>query len=108
MGDRFFEDFYATWVTSTTQDSPDTYGVLRFTATGDLLFFKSTSGTECDDFSTFPTPPFPFIVTETGVITGGTGAYSGATGTFTVKVKGASLSLDASGVRAFGWFKVPV
>jgi hypothetical protein len=79
--------------------------VTRFTATGDLLFFKSTSGTECADFSTFPTPPFPFILTETGVVTGGTGKYSGATGTFTVKVKGATLSLDATGARVFGWFK---
>jgi hypothetical protein len=51
-------------------------GVFRFTATGDLLFFKSTSGTECADFSTFPTPPFPFITTETGVVTGGTGNIS--------------------------------
>jgi hypothetical protein len=79
-------------------------GVTRFSPTGDLLFFKSTSGTECADFSTFPTPPFPFILTETGDVTGGTGKYSGATGTFTVKVKGATLSLDATGARAFGWF----
>jgi hypothetical protein len=80
-------------------------GVTRFTATGDLLFFKSTSGTSCADFSTFPTPPFPFIATETGVDTGGTGKYSGATGTFTVKIKGAFLSLDKTGARGFGWFQ---
>lgn len=79
-------------------------GVVRFTATGDLLFFKATSNTACEDFSTLPTPPFPFILTETGVLTGGTGAYSGATGTFTVNAKGAALSLDVTGVRAFGWF----
>ena len=79
-------------------------GIDRFTETGDLLFFKSTSGTACQDFSTFPTPPFPFTFTETGVVTGGTGKYSGATGTFTVNVKGAFLSLDATGVRGFGWF----
>ena len=42
-------------------------GVSRFTS-GDLLFFKSTSGTACQDFSTFPIPPFPFIVTETGLL----------------------------------------
>jgi hypothetical protein len=77
--------------------------VSRFTATGDLMFLKSTSGTECEDFSTFPTPPFAFILTETGIVTGGTGAYSGATGTFTFKVEGAVLSLDA-GVGFFGWF----
>ena len=80
-------------------------GVFRFTASGDLLFLKSTSGTECADFSTFPTPPFPVIQTETGVFTGGTGKYSGATGTFTFDVKGAFLSLDATGGRGFGWFE---
>jgi len=52
-----------------------------------------------------PNGPFPFIDTETGVVTGDTGAYSGATGTFTGKVKGALLTLDATGVRRFGWFK---
>jgi hypothetical protein len=57
------------------------------------------------DFSTFPTPPFPFILTETGIFTGGTGKYSGATGTFTFKVHGAFLSFDATGQRGFAWFK---
>ena len=79
--------------------------VSRFTATGDLLFFKAISATGCQDFSTFPTPPLPFIITETGVVTGGTGAFSGATGTFTNKTKGAGLTVDATGVRGFGWFK---
>jgi hypothetical protein len=78
--------------------------VQRFTATGDLLFFKSTSGTSCTDFSTLPTPPFPFVLTETGVVTGGTGEFFRATGTFTVKVQGAFLSIDATGARGFGWF----
>jgi hypothetical protein len=55
----------------------------RITATGDFLFFKSTYGTECQDFSTSSTTPFPFTFTETGVITGGTGEFSGATGTYT-------------------------
>jgi hypothetical protein len=80
-------------------------GLMRFTATGDLLFLKSTSGTSCTDFSTFPTPPFPFILTETGIVTGGTGKYSGATGTSTFKVQGAFLSFDATGARNFGWFE---
>lgn len=80
-------------------------GFDRFNARGDLLFFKSTSGTACQDLSTFPTPPFPFTFTETGVITGGTGKFSGATGTYTAKGQGATLSLDATGVRGFGWFK---
>jgi hypothetical protein len=79
--------------------------VFRFTATGDLLFLKSTSGTSCIDSSTFPTPPFPFILTETGIFTGGTGKYSGATGTFTFKVHGAFLSFDATGARGFAWFE---
>jgi hypothetical protein len=79
-------------------------GVSRFNATGDLLFFKATSATVCQDFSAFPTPPFPFIDTETGIVTGGTGKYLGATGTFTATVKGAALTLDATGVRSFGWF----
>jgi hypothetical protein len=79
--------------------------VFRFTATGDLLFLKSTSGTSCTDLSRFPTPPFPFILTETGIFTGGTGKYSGATGTFTFKVHGAFLSFDATGARGFGWFE---
>jgi hypothetical protein len=83
----------------------DDVDVLRITATGDLLFFKGTSATVCQDLSTFPTPPFPFIITETGVVTGGTGAFSGATGTFTSKFKGAGLSVDATGVRGFGWFE---
>jgi hypothetical protein len=82
--------------------------VLRITATGDLLFFKAISATGCQDFSTFPTPPLPFIITETGVVTGGTGAFSGATGTFTNKTKGAGLSVDATGVRGFGWFESKV
>jgi hypothetical protein len=77
--------------------------VSRTTATGDLLFTKTTSGTECDDLSTFPTPPFPFVGTDTGIVTGGTGKYSGATGTYTLKFKGAFLALPATGLGAFGW-----
>ena len=76
--------------------------VVRFEATGDLLFSKATSITACQDFTT---PPFPFVLTDTGVITGGTGKYSGATGTFTANVKGATLSVDATAARVFGWFK---
>ena len=72
---------------------------------GDLLFLKSTSGTACQDFSTFPSPPFPFTFTETGIVTGGTGKFSGATGTYTGTGNGATLFLDATGERVFGWFK---
>src|SRR3984893_1376520 len=77
----------------------------RITATGDFLFFKSTSGTGCQDFSTSPTPPFPFSFTETGVVIGGTGKFSGATGTYTGDGQGATLSVDATTGRVFGWFK---
>jgi hypothetical protein len=49
--------------------------------------------------------PFPFIDNESRVITGGMGAYSGATGSYTATAKGAALSLDATGVRNFGWFE---
>jgi hypothetical protein len=80
--------------------------VIRNNKSGDLLFAKGTSATECADFSTFPTPPFPFVFTETGVVTGGTGAFSGATGTFSDKGKGAILSIDATGVRVFGWTRI--
>lgn len=80
-------------------------GVTRFTETGDLLFFKGSESTLCEDFSTAPTPPFPFFETETGVVTGGTGKYSGATGTYTATSKGAVLSVDATGLRFFGWFE---
>jgi hypothetical protein len=76
----------------------------RNNKTGDLLFSKPTSITECIDSSTFPTPPFPFVSTEKGVFTGGTGAASEATGTYTVHVTGATLSLDATEVRVFAWF----
>ena len=81
--------------------------VVRFTATRDLLFYKGSSATVCQDFSTFPTPPFPFTTTttETGVVTGGTGKYLGATGTFTLDFRGATLALDATGARVFGWVK---
>ena len=69
-----------------------------------FCFYKGTSATVCQDFSTLPLP-FPSAHTETGVVTGGTGKYPGATGTFTLNFKGAPLSLDATGVRVFGWFE---
>ena len=87
--------------------------VLRVTATGDLLFLSSTPNANsiklCADFSTSPTSPFPFVVTEeTGVVTGGTGVLAGATGTFSATEKGAFLSTDPTGKTGFGgfgWFK---
>jgi len=82
--------------------------VLRFSATGDLLFLNSTPkanpATLCADFSTGL--PFPFFVgDETGVVTGGTGALVGATGSFSATEKGAFLSTDPAGKTGFGWFK---
>jgi hypothetical protein len=83
--------------------------VTRFSDTGDLLFDKGTSGTLCIDFSTFPTPPFPFVQNGAGTITGGTGANSGATGTFTYKSNGAILAIDATPTgHSFGWFESSV
>jgi hypothetical protein len=79
--------------------------VTRFSAHGDLLFYKTTVATACQDFSTFPNPPFPFIDIEKGNIIGGTGAFAGATGTFEVDVKGATLSIDATEARILGWFE---
>lgn len=84
--------------------------VLRITATGDLLFLSSTPSADpiklCADLSTFPIPPYPFVVTEeTGVVTGGTGALAGATGTFSATEKGAFLATDPSGKLGFGWFQ---
>ena len=80
-------------------------GVSRNNKSGDLLFSSGTTGTTCFDFSTFPTPPFRFVFTETGVFTGGTGASSNASGTFTQTGRGAILSLDATGARSVGWSK---
>jgi hypothetical protein len=80
-------------------------GVERF-KNGDLLFFKATSFTQCIDFSTLPTPPFPLSFTVHFSITGGTGELAGATGTSTRTGTGAILSVDASGRRLFGWFKL--
>ena len=80
--------------------------VVRFSDSGDQMFLKGTSLTPCVDFSTSSTPPFPFSYTAAGIVTGETGAFSGATGTFTTsKGTGAFLSFDARGTRGFGWFK---
>jgi hypothetical protein len=83
--------------------------VLRYTATGDLLFLSSRPNEDsiklCADFSTFPAPPFPYVVTEeTGVVTGGTGGFASATGTFGATEKGEFLSTDPAGKTGFGWF----
>jgi len=66
--------------------------VLRFQPSGDLLYLHATALTSCSDFSSL-VPPFPFVANASFVITGGTGKYTGATGTLTKSVKGTILSV---------------
>ena len=68
--------------------------VLRFEPTGDLLYNHDTSRTTCIDFSS-GTPPFPFVGSSSGVITGGTGKYAGATGSHTASSSGFVLPFRA-------------
>jgi hypothetical protein len=75
--------------------------VFRYTATGDLLFAKTTSTTLCADLSS-STPPYSFQTASD--IAGGTGKFAGASGTVTSTGNGAFLSFDASGKRQFVWF----
>jgi hypothetical protein len=75
--------------------------IFRYTATGDLLFAKTTSTTLCADLSS-STPPYSFQTASD--IAGGTGKFSGASGTVTSTGNGAFLSFDASGKRQFVWF----
>jgi hypothetical protein len=77
--------------------------VLRFEPTGDLLYNHDTSRTNCIDFSS-GTPPFPFVGSSSGVITGGTGKYARASGSHTVSSSGVVLSLPSAGFGAFGAF----
>lgn len=73
---------------------------------GDLHFDKVTSFTQCVDFSSYPTPPFPYSFTFTDTTIGGTGKFQGATGTLTATGTGQILSADAGGPlggRYFGW-----
>jgi hypothetical protein len=77
--------------------------VLRFEPTGDLLYNHDTSRTTCIDFSS-GSPPFPFVGSSSGVITGGTGKYAGASGSHTVSSSGVVLSLPSAGFGAFGAF----
>ena len=73
--------------------------------TGDQLFGKNTSATICINFSSFPTPPFPFTVSGQGVTTGGTGKYTGATGTGSFRTVGSYLQFGFKGGNGvFGAF----
>jgi hypothetical protein len=83
--------------------SPDArLAVFRYTATGDLLFAKTTSTTLCADLSV-STPPYSFQTASD--VAGGTGKFAGATGSVTSTGNGAFLSFDASGKRQFVWFQ---
>jgi hypothetical protein len=79
-------------------------GVVRFKSSGDLLYTHATSGTGCVDFSS-GTPPFPIFGSESGVFTGGTGKYAGATGSFTLTENGALLAVPALSGAGFGFFE---
>lgn len=74
--------------------------VLRAMATGDLIF-ETQSTTVCEDLSSGP--PFNVTAAAHGTITGGTGKFSGATGTFTAAARGQVLVSDPAG-HGFGWF----
>ena len=74
--------------------------VYRANATGDLLF-ETESTTVCEDLSSGP--PFNVTAAAHGTITGGTGKFSGATGTFTAAAHGQVLVADPAG-HGFGWF----
>ncbi len=84
-----------------------THGQQRAVATdqktGDQLFGQITSGTFCLDFSSFPTPPFPFTVSGQNATTRGTGKYTGATGTGSFHTVGSYLAAGFKG-GVFGGF----
>ena len=72
--------------------------------TGDQLFGQNT-GTLCIDFSSFPTLPFPFTASGKSTTIGGTGKYTGATGSADFKVVGSYLQFGfKGGTGAFGGF----
>ncbi len=71
--------------------------VIRFLR-GDLLFLRTVEAVFCLDPSTGY-----YEFSNTSVVEGGTGKYSGATGTIDASGKGASLSFDPIGILHFGW-----
>ncbi|MBI3757221.1 MAG: hypothetical protein HY267_04515 [Deltaproteobacteria bacterium] len=73
--------------------------------TGDQLFVQLTSGTICLNFSSYPSLPFPFTDSVHGEFIGGTGKYTGATGTFDSHAVGSYLQFGfKGGTGAFGGF----
>jgi hypothetical protein len=73
----------------------DSFEVITVLGTGDQLFQNLVSGTECIDF-TPSAPPFPFDGTLTVENVGGTGKFSGATGSETLHFTGQSLNCGSS------------
>jgi hypothetical protein len=73
----------------------DSFEIITVIRTGDQLFQNLVSGTECIDF-TPPEPPFPFDGTLTVQNVGGTGKFSGATGTETLHFTGQILNCGSS------------
>jgi hypothetical protein len=73
----------------------------RYSSTGDILTGSIPAGGEtlCVDFSTGN-----HAGSASGSITGGSGKFAGATGTFTESFNGKTLSSDPQG-HAFGWFQ---
>jgi len=78
-------------------------GVSRDDASGDLLYSHEISSTICVDFSS-GTPPFPFVLSASAVIDGGTGKNAGASGTMTTNASGVVLSAPSSGFGSFSAF----
>jgi len=68
------------------------HGVARNTATGALIFQQDTSSTVCLDLTNGI-----YYFSGAGVITGGTGRFAGATGSYTFKGSATDLYRDAAG-----------
>ena len=68
------------------------HGFLRSGRTGSLIFLEYTSGTSCVD----PTTDTSSFSGE-GIITGGTGRFEGATGSFEANSTGTTLVSDPAG-----------
>jgi hypothetical protein len=86
-----------------------THGQHRVVATdqktGDQSFGKMTSGTICFNFSSWPTPPFTFTNSVHVEVIGGTGKYTGATGSVDSHAAGSYIQYGfKGGTGAFGGF----
>lgn len=77
-------------------------------ATGTYIFTAANGDTLTADFSGQATPVAPGVLTvsETGVITGGTGRFEGATGSFTADRTFLVATLTTTG-SFHGWISTP-